>query len=305
MAQRPSRTDSAIRHLPSTDDLERHDSRSRLVRACARLADSIAFNSAIFVVIVANAVVLGLETYDSIEGDIGGVLSLVNDLVLAIFVVELAIRLTAHEWRPRRFFASGWNVFDFAVVVASFAPGLRENATLLRLARLARVARIVRLLPDLRVLVAAIGRAIPGVLSLGVLMLVLVYVYGMIGWILFDDSLPEDYGSIGTAMLTMFVLLSVENLPVYIEEGMAAGGDATVVFFVSYVVIASFLLFNFLIGVAINSMEEARAIEAEREARDRIESGLGPVEPSALERVRELRTALDALETELRRRDSG
>ena len=81
-------------------------------------------------------------------------------------MVELVIRLTGFGSRPQDFFKSGWNVFDFLVVAASFTPGLRENAMLLRLARLARVLRIVRLLPDLRVLTVAIGRSIPGVMSL-------------------------------------------------------------------------------------------------------------------------------------------
>ncbi len=86
-----------------------------------------------------------------------------------------SIRLTAHGLRPQRFFRSGWNVFDFLVVAASFAPGLRENATLLRLVRLARVVRVVRLLPDLRVLIVAIGRSLPGMASLAILGILVLY----------------------------------------------------------------------------------------------------------------------------------
>ncbi|HUR84343.1 MAG TPA: ion transporter, partial [Solirubrobacteraceae bacterium] len=200
-----------MRHLPSTDDREAHDSRSRIVRLCADLADARAFNLFIFAVILANAVVLGLETYDAVVRDAGGLLRTLNDVCLGIFVVELAIRLTAFGSRPGGFFRNGWNVFDFVVVTASFLPGLRENTTLLRLARLGRVLRIVRLLPDLRVLTIAIGRSIPGVMSLAVLALIVLFVYGMVGWTIFDDELPQQYGSIGEAMLTMFVLLTLEN----------------------------------------------------------------------------------------------
>ena len=150
-----------MRHLPSTDDREAHDSRSPVVRRCAELADSSAFNIAIFAVILANAAILGMETYDGMVREYGGLLSALNDLFLGVFVVELAIRLVAFGSRPQHFFRSGWNVFDFLVVAASLTPGLRENALLLRLVRLARILRIVRLLPDLRVLTIAIGRSIP------------------------------------------------------------------------------------------------------------------------------------------------
>ena len=122
-------------------------------------------------VILLNAVVLGLETYDSVEAAIGPALHLANDVTLGIFVVELLIRMAAHADRPASFWRSGWNVFDFVVITASFLPGVRENATLLRLVRLLRIVRAVRLLPDLRVLTVAVGRSVPGVASLAVITL--------------------------------------------------------------------------------------------------------------------------------------
>jgi voltage-gated sodium channel len=288
-----------MRHLPSTDDREHHDSGSAVVRACADLADSSAFNLAIFVVILANAVVLGLETYPSAVREAGGQLQTLNDVFLAIFVVELVIRLTAYGSRPQDFFRSGWNIFDLLVVVASLAPGLRENALLLRLARLARILRVVRLLPDLRVLTIAIGRSIPGVLSLTVLALLVVFIYGMVGWTIFADHAPEQYGTIGEAMLTLFVALTLENLPDQLALGRELS-DWTILYFVSYALVAAFLIFNILIGVVINSLEEARAIEHARERADALEHG-GPVGPTLEERVLAVREALDDLEADVKR----
>ncbi|MBA3328289.1 MAG: ion transporter [Solirubrobacterales bacterium] len=289
------------RRAPSTDDHEAHGSSSRVVRTCAALADSTAFNVAIFAVILANAAVLGLETYDAVVRDAGGLLRTLNDVFLGVFVVELVIRLTAFGSRPGRFFRSGWNVFDFVVVFASFAPGLRENATLLRIARLARVMRVVRLLPDLRVLIIAIGRSLPGVASLVVLGVLTVFVYGMVGWLIFDDHAAAEYGTIGEAMLTLFVLLSLENLPDQIALGRELS-EWTVVYFVSYVLVAAFLLFNILIGVVINSLDEAHQIEQEREHADRLEHGEPEPESALEDRIAELRRALDGLERDLRRR---
>src|SRR5215217_348011 len=272
-----------MRHGPSTDDREAHDSRSAIVRLCADVADAAWFNFSIFGVILANAAVLGLETYPSVADRHGGLLTTLNDIFLGVFVVELVIRLVGFGSRPQDFFRSGWNVFDFLVVAASFTPGLRENAMLLRIARLARVLRIVRLLPDLRVLVIAIGRSIPGVLSLAVLALLVLFVYGMIGWTIFDEHAPDQYGTIGEAMLTLFVTLTLENLP----DQIALGRDLsewTLVYFISYALIAAFLIFNILIGVVINSLEEARAIEHARERADALEHGRS-TGPTVEERV--------------------
>jgi voltage-gated sodium channel len=286
------------RRLPSTDDREAHDSSSRIVRACAALADSAAFNLAIFAVIVANAVVLGLETYPSVVRDAGGVLHTLNDVFLGVFVVELVIRLTAFGSRPAGFFRSGWNVFDFVVVTASFLPGLRENATLLRLIRLARILRVVRLLPDLRVLVVAIGRSLPGVASLTVLAVVTIFVYGMVGWVIFEAHAPSEYGTIGRAMLTLFITLTLENLPDQLAMGRELS-EWTIVYFVSYALVAAFLIFNILIGVVITSLEEAHAIEAARERAERAEHGGPEPQEDVRARITDLRRALDDLEARL------
>jgi len=254
-------------------------------------------------VIGVNAVILGLETYDEVAAAIGPELQVANDVILGIFVVELAIRFAATGGRPRTFFASGWNVFDFVVVAASFVPGVRENATILRLVRLLRIVRAVRLLPDLRILTVAVARSIPGVASLAVITLLMVYVYGMIGWVIFGDHDPANFGNVGQSMVTMFVLLTLENLPTYIEAGQELS-DWTLLFFVSYVLLASFLIFNLFIGIVINSMEEARAMElrrAELALLDEDDANDEQAHAVVLEeRLHALKSAVESLERELR-----
>ena len=240
--------------------------RARIAAVCGRIVESSWFDPLMLSIIALNAVTLGLETYESIDASIGDELHLLNDVILGLFVVELAVRMAAHADRPREFFRSGWNVFDFVVIAASFLPGVRENATLLRLVRLLRIVRAVRLLPDLRVLTVAVGRSVPGVASLAAITLLLVYVYGMVGWVIFHDHDPANFEDIGQSMVTMFVLLTLENLPAYIGRGQELS-DWTLLFYVSYVLLASFLIFNLFIGIVINSMEEARAIELHRAER--------------------------------------
>ena len=277
-----------------------------MAQTCRRIVDSRWFDPLMLAVIFVNAITLGLETYESIDRSIGDELNLANEVILGLFVVELLIRIGAHGSRPQEFFRSGWNVFDFIVIGASFVPGVRENATLLRLVRLLRIVRAVRLLPDLRVLTVAVGRSIPGVASLAVITLLLVYVYGMVGWLIFHEHDPANFGNVGQSMVTMFVLLTLENLPTYIEEGQRLS-DWTLVFFVSYVLVASFLIFNLFIGIVINSMEEARAIELHRAEQELLDDDAANDERAhaivVRERLRVLKDAVDELERELAARD--
>ena len=279
-----------------------------MVARCRRLVASPRFDGVMLVVILLNALVLGAETFEGVDRGAGDVLAALDKAFLAIFVAELLVRLTAVRWSPRTFFANGWNAFDFVVVAASFVPGL--NASLLRIARLLRVVRVVRFLPDLRVLVAAVAGSVPGVASLAVGTTLLVYVYGMVGWLIFDDHDPEHFGNAAQAMLTMFVLLTLENLPTYIAKGQGLS-DWTVPFFVSYVLVASFLVFNLFIGIVLNSMEEARAADfrtqrqAEREAAAASEDTEDDRVVAVEDRIDELRVALDALAQELSDRQAA
>jgi voltage-gated sodium channel len=276
--------------------------RARIAAACGRIVASSWFDPLMLSIIAINALTLGLETYESIDASIGDELHLLNEVILGLFVLELALRMAAYADRPREFFRSGWNVFDFVVITASFVPGVRENATLLRLVRLLRIVRAVRLLPDLRVLTVAVGRSIPGVASLAAITLLLVYVYGMVGWVIFHDHDPANFEDIGQSMVTMFVLLTLENLPAYIERGQDLS-DWTLLFYVSYVLLASFLIFNLFIGIVINSMEEARAIELHRAEREILEDGTADHERAHAvvleERLRALRAAVEELEREV------
>lgn len=284
-----------------------------LTRTCRRIADSSRFQLFIIGVIVANAVTLGLGTYSGIGSDVRALLRTLDDVWLGIFVVELAIRITAYGRRPQDFFRDGWNLFDFVVIAAAFAPGLRENVTLLRLARLLRVVRVVSVFPDLRILVRAMVRSLPPIGSLVVLTLLLMYVYGMVGWILFHEDDPQNWGNVGTSMLSLFQMLTLENWPTLLERGQEIH-PASWIFFVSYILVASFLVINILLAIIINSMEEVREAERvrDREARARrraeefeeggvaAEAAIAAGAADAIaERLRILREALDDLEHDL------
>ena len=176
------------------DDPEGGRPRGPVTAVCARLAAAEWFQTAIIGVIVLNAIVLGLETYETVDREIGDGLRTLDHVFLATFGFELAVRIGAHGRTPWRFFSEPWNVFDATIVAVAFVPGLSGSSTLLRLARLLRVARLVRILPDVHVLLRGVARSLPSIGGLIVLTLLLLFLYGMLGWSMFGD---EDAAALG------------------------------------------------------------------------------------------------------------
>lgn len=268
-------------------------------RPLARVVDSDRFQIAIGAVIVLNAIVLGLETYQSLNPSLGEFLVVLNDVFYAVFLMELITRILSYGTRPWNFFRHGWNVFDFIVIGGVLIPGLREQVTVIRLLRLARIVRLLRFLPDARVLIRTVTSAVPAVASMVVLTVLVLFVYGMVGVSLFGQELPQEWGNIGNAMLTLFVLLTLENFPQYLGDAQQVSPLATL-YFLSYVLLGAFVIINLLIGIVIGSMERAREDEA---ATARSE---GQVQQAAmLEHIAALRHALDRLEGEVDSMDTG
>ncbi len=265
----------------------------RIVLLCNRIANTRRFLALTFAVILANALVIGLQTYDKVEAEAGGVLDTLNAVFLAFFFVELTIRITAYGRRPWRFFRDGWNVFDFAMTVPVVLPGVRESTTALRVVRLLRVFRLASALPEMRVLVAGLGRSVAPLLSMGVLVILLFYAYGMVGWILFNEHDPANWGSLGQAMLTLFSILTLEGWTT-IQDTALEFSNWSWIYFVSFILISSFVLINMVVAVLINGVEEARAAGvAERRALEHSE------DLPLFEQLESLRQGIDDIERQL------
>jgi voltage-gated sodium channel len=269
----------------------------RLTARCGRMADSKLFQGFIYAVIIANAIVVGLSTYPTIDQDASDFLDLINEVFLGIFTVELAIRIGAYGRRPQDFFRDGWNSFDFVVVGLAFVPWLRKSATLLRLVRLLRVLRLASVRDDLRAVAVGMARSIPAIASLLVMVTLVVYFYAMIGWLMFHAEDPQHWGTVGQSMLTLFTVSTLEGWNVILYEGQQIQPGAWI-FFVSFVLLISFLVINIVMGILMNSIENARE-------RDLDEGGEEQGPRVEIEnRLRDVRRALAELEVE-RAREEG
>ncbi|MFV5998171.1 ion transporter [Streptomyces sp. NPDC056231] len=270
--------------------------RAYLARQCRALTEARWFAITVFTLILTNAALLGLETYSGLVDDWHRWLRLAEHACVAAFTVEIVLRLAAHADRPRSFFRDPWNLFDLVVVLSAFLPVVRENTTVLRLLRLARVLRSARFLPQLRVFLIAVARSLPGTLSFLVVGALLLYVYAMVGWVFFSHHDPEHFGSVGRAVLTLFLLMTLDGIGDAVRTGLEIS-RWSIVYYASYVLLASFVLVNVLIGVVITSLDEARDMETEGPPTQQ-----GPEDSNLLrERIATARRALDDLEDELAR----
>ncbi len=218
------------------------------------------FQNAALAVIVANAVLIGVETSPALWERYGGVFNALNAAVQVIFVVEIAVRLVAFGPRVHRFFLDGWNVFDFTIVALSLLPAAGPFATVARLARLLRALRVVSALPELRLIVATMLRSIPPLANVVVLLGLILYVYAVVGVHLFAGVDPGNWGSLPRAGLTLFEILTLEGWVDLMNTSLAATGSAWI-YYVSFVVLAVFVVINLFIAIVINNLEAAKRDE--------------------------------------------
>jgi len=215
-------------------------------------------------VILVNATSLAILTMPELDETVRRACEQIDLVCFAIYAVELLMRILSYGKRPWDFFKTGWNVFDFIVIAAS--PIFAGQTVVLRLLRLLRLFRIFRFLPEVRVLTTSIVRSLPPLMSLAVLIFVALFMYGMVGHYLFGDQDADNWGSITRAMTSLFILLTLENFPNYLEAGVAVSPWA-LPYFLSYVFVVVFTVLNVLIGVVLNAMDEAREENRERAKR--------------------------------------
>lgn len=218
----------------------------------------------IVAVIIVNAVTLGLETSGAVMAAIGPQLLLLDKAILAIFVVEIALRLTA--WGPR-FFREPWNVFDFTVVAIALVPATGP-LQVLRSLRILRVLRLVSIVPSLRRVIGGLVAALPGMSSIIVLLALMFYVSAVMATKLFGASFPDWFGSLGASAYTLFQVMTLESWSMGIVRPVMEVHPYAWAFFVPFILMHTYAVLNLFIGVVVSAMQEEAQTVAhdEREA---------------------------------------
>ena len=215
------------------------------------------FTNFIIGVIVFNAIILGMETYPALMDRYGDLLVTLDHVCLAIFVVEIAMKLIVHR---HRFFLSGWNVFDFLIVGISLAPGA-GSLSVLRALRILRVLRIITAMPRLRRVVEGFITALPGMGSVFLLMGLVFYIGSVMATKLFAASFPEWFGSLGASAYSLFQIMTLESWSMGIVRPVMEVYPQAWMFFVPFIMVTTFAVVNLLVGLIVNSMQDAHAEE--------------------------------------------
>jgi voltage-gated sodium channel len=223
----------------------------------ATLLDTSLVGNLIIAVIVFNAIILGLETSAPVMAVLGDAITLLDRLCLAVFVVELTAKLLA---LGPRFFRSGWNIFDFVIVGISLVPG-GSGLSVLRALRIFRVMRVISVVPSLRRVVEGFVTALPGMGSVLLLMGIVFYIGSVMATKLFGDSFPEWFGSLGQSGYSLFQIMTLESWSMGIVRPIMEVYPYAWAFFVPFILVTTFAVVNLLVGLIVNSMQDAHAEE--------------------------------------------
>ena len=250
----------------------------------------------ITLLIVINAIILGLETVPQAMESYGGFLLAVDHIILGVFVIEILLRIYAHRLA---FFRDPWSLFDFTVVAIALVPASGPLAVL-RALRILRVLRLLTLVPSMRRVVGALLGSIPGLSSIALVLLLIYYVFAVIATKLFGEHFPQWFGSIGESLYSLFQIMTLESWSMGIVRPVMVEYPYAWIFFIIFILIATFTMLNLFIAIIVNAMqtfteEENRARkDALVETRDHIEADLHS-EMAALRReIAELRQLMKA-----------
>jgi len=226
-------------------------------KVAAALATPLVQNG-IIVVIVFNALILGLETSSTARGLAVGLILSLDRLCLTLFVVELLTKLYVHR---AGFFKSGWNMFDFVIVGIALVPAA-QSLSVLRALRILRVLRVISTTPTLRRVVEGFISALPGMGSVFILMSLIFYIGAVMATNLFGAAFPEWFGSLGASAYSLFQIMTLESWSMGIVRPVMVQYPQAWAFFVPFIMVTTFAVVNLLVGLIVNSMQDAHNEEA-------------------------------------------
>jgi voltage-gated sodium channel len=240
--------------------------------------------------IIVNAVILGLETSQTVMAAAGPALLLLDQAILAVFVIEIVLRI---GYRRLAFFRDGWSLFDFAVVAIALAP-VMPGLSVLRALRVLRVLRLVTVMPRLKMVVRALLSSLPGLGSIALLQALVFYVGAVIATKLFAADFPDWFGSIGRSLYTLFQVMTLESWSMGIVRPVMEVYPYAWAFFVPFILVATFTMLNLFIAVIVSAMQAIQHDETEAVTQE-IRSATHDETETILDELRRLRAEVAAL----------
>ena len=211
------------------------------------------FTTVIMLLIVVNAIVIGLETYPNIYDANQPLFFIMNNTLLSIFTIEIVLKIFAYK---KHFFRNGWNVMDFIIVVASLIFISSNFVSLLRILRVLRILRTVSVFPSLRRVVSALFLSVPAMISSLFLMIILFYIYGIIGTILFSNVSATYFGDLQLSLLTLFQVFTLEAWASEVFRPIFEIYSWSWIYFSTFIILSAFIIANIFFGELVNNAQK-------------------------------------------------
>lgn len=258
------------------------------------IVESRGFSITITAVIVINAITLGLETSPRAMELAGPSLRTLDSAALWIFTFELGLKLVLYR---RRFFSDAWNIFDLIIVTVAWVPSAGP-LSVLRALRIMRALRLMSAIPQMRTVVGALFKALPGMGSIVAVLALVFYVAAVMATKLFGAAFPELFGSIGASMFSLFQIMTLESWSMAIVRPVMDIYPGAWLFFVPFIIATTFTVLNLFIALIVNSMQ---SLHAKTSDNVRAQAAIAHDERAALaqqvemltEEVRRMRKAID------------
>ena len=223
------------------------------------IVESRAFSIAITSVIVINASVLGLETSPRVMAVAGPLLLAIDAAALWVFTIEIGLKIWLYR---RRFFRGGWNIFDFTIVAIAWLPATGP-LSVLRALRIIRVLRVVSLIPQMRAVVGALFKSLPGMGSILAVLMLVFYIAAVMATKLFGETFPDWFGSIAASLFSLFQIMTLESWSMGIVRPVMEQHPGAWAFFVPFIIVTTFTVLNLFIALIVNSMQTLQAETSE------------------------------------------
>ena len=225
------------------------------------------FVTFITIVIIINAITLGLETSPKIKARFGIFLSLIDKVALTIFTIELVIKIAVYK---HRFFKDGWNIFDFLIVAVSLIPA-SGPFSVLRAFRIFRTLRLLSIVPSMKRIIQAIFISIPGILSVGTIIILIFYISSVLTTTFFGERFYEWFGTIGNSMYTLFQIMTLESWSMGIVRPVMKEFPLAWLFFVPFILVTTFAILNLFIGIIVDAMQQISKDGSQEEKKTEID----------------------------------
>lgn len=231
------------------------------------LVESSKFQNFIMGLIILNGITMGLETSKSLTQSYGSLFSFFNTAVVAIFTIEIILRISVYK---ASFFKDPWSIFDFVIVAISLVPA-SAGFEIFRVLRVLRLFRLITVVPQMRKIVVALLRVIPGIGSIAALLTLFFYIFAIMATQLYGEKFPEWFGTIGESFYTLFQVMTLESWSMGIVRPVMEVYPLAWVFFVPFIFLSTFIIVNLIIAIVVDAMNDMNAMDEEEQQKEVIE----------------------------------